>query len=253
MITKFGNKPMQVDTQTNRITFLDTRFYFLPDGTPVPSVTTVLDGAYPKGAQFYEWLKKNGQDSDDIRDEAGRKGSNVHDFTDRYDNGQEVSLLNASGYMNCTLTEWAMFERYVEFSNRIQPEHILIEQNFVSPFLGTGGTVDRVSKINGKKILLDIKTGNAIYPHYFIQLAIYFMLAVEQGVEVDECVILWLNAKTRTDGKGDAIQGKGWQLIKPERPLPEYYNTFKHCQALWQEEFGSMVPKEKSYSLTHKK
>ena len=244
---------MQIDIQTNRITFLDTRFYFLPDGTPVPSVTTILDGAYPKGAQFYEWLKKNGKDSDDIRDEAGRKGSTVHDFTDRYDQGQEVSLLNGSGYMNCSLMEWAMFERYIEFSKRFQPEHILIEQNFVSELLQTGGTVDRVSKINGKNILIDIKTGSAIYDHYWIQLAIYNMLALEQGVQVDAYGILWLNAKTRTDGKGDAIQGKGWQLIYPEKPINEYFKLFKHCQALWMDTNGTTIPKETSYSLTHKK
>lgn len=56
----------------DRIEFLDSRFYQHANGNFYPSVTTILD-AYPKSAAFYEWLKKAGEDADEIRDEAGRK------------------------------------------------------------------------------------------------------------------------------------------------------------------------------------
>jgi len=62
-----------INSETNRIEFLDSRFYRdTRTGAMVPSVTTLLE-AWPKGAQYYEWLKKNGENADAIRDEAGRE------------------------------------------------------------------------------------------------------------------------------------------------------------------------------------
>ena len=76
---KGGN--YSIDIPNNQIIFLDTRYYRTQEGDYEPSVTTYLE-AYPKSAQFYEWLKSAGKDADEIRDEAGRKGSNVHELTE---------------------------------------------------------------------------------------------------------------------------------------------------------------------------
>jgi hypothetical protein len=76
-----------------QLTFLDSRFYKTDDGGFVPSVTTILE-CYPKGAAYYNWLKENGKDSDEIRDEAGRRGSVVHKLTEDYDTGAEVQLVH---------------------------------------------------------------------------------------------------------------------------------------------------------------
>ena len=81
-----------------QITFLDNRFYTTEGDGYVPSVTTILQ-AYPKDAAYFQWLKANGEESDNIRDEAGRRGSIVHDLTERYDNGEEINLMNESGYI----------------------------------------------------------------------------------------------------------------------------------------------------------
>jgi hypothetical protein len=77
-------------------------------------------------------LKKNGEDSDNIRDEAGRKGSKVHDMTERYDNGEEVSLLNEHGDFSVSMAEWNMLEKWIEFRTRFSPEIIDIETNILS-------------------------------------------------------------------------------------------------------------------------
>ena len=54
-----------------------------------------------------------------------------------------------------------MFERYVDFTTRFNPEHIKIEETIVSQAIGVGGTIDRVSVINGKRFLIDIKQAKA--------------------------------------------------------------------------------------------
>lgn len=237
-----------LDLNNKRLTFLDSRFYITESGNYVPSVTTILD-AYPKGAAYYEWLKKNGEDSDSIRDEAGRRGSVVHDMTERYDRGEIIDLLNANGDISVKLNEWAMFERYVDFTKRFKPDIELIEVNYISDKLGYAGTVDRVINLNGKKLLLDIKTSNAIYPSYWLQLAAYRRLL---HIQVDAVAILWLNAKTKTEGKKDSVQGAGWQMIIKEDTTKDL-ELFDATHKLWLAENENLKPKQLSYQLSYKK
>lgn len=252
LITTAG-KNYTLDLKSNQLTFLDNRFYMADDGSFVPSVTTVLE-AYPKTYAFYEWLKQQGQSADEVRDEAGRKGSVVHSLTERYDNGEEVNLIDDNGYIGYKLAEWAMFERWVEFRKRFDTQIIHNELNLVSKKYGIGGTVDRVMKMEEQLLLIDIKTSNALHPHYWLQLAAYRKMLEEVGITVDGMGILWLNAKTRTEGKKGQVQGKGWQLCtcNDEIEIEKYWQRFLACQQLWLAENGDQAPRQVSYSLTHK-
>lgn len=252
MIITTGNKNLRLDLKTNQLTFLDSRFYITDSGNYVPSVTTYLE-AYPKNAAFFEWLKRAGDDADEIRDEAGRKGSTVHLLTERYDNGEEVSVLDDNGYIGYKLSEWSMFEKYVEFRTRFETNVIHTELNVTSDAFKMGGTIDRVMTVNGKLLLVDIKTSNAIHPHYWLQLAAYQKLLseVQPDLKLDGAAILWLNAKTRTEGKNGAIQGKGWQMVT-EDDLSKYWDRFLACQKLWLAENEDSKPRQLTYSITHK-
>jgi len=252
MTIKVSNKAANVDYDQKKITFLDSRYYATPSGGYVPSVTTILD-AYPKGFGFYEWLKKNGEDSDEIRDEAGRRGSVVHDMTERYDNGEEVSLFDANGNISVKIGEWAMFERYVQFRSRFDFKMIVNEQEFVIEKLGYAGTIDRLIEFNGKITLVDIKTSNSIYNHYWLQTASYVDLVAEElGIDVDQTAILWLNAKTRTEGKKGDVQGISWQMLFHDQDqIKKDRELFEATKKLWDVENGSMKPKETTYSFSH--
>jgi hypothetical protein len=249
----------KIDLEKNRIELLDARFYEC-EGNFYPSVTTILD-AYPKGPAFFEWLKMAGDKADEIRDQFGKRGSVVHNLTEAYDRGSEVTLMGQNG-AQYTSVEWAMFERYVDFTTRFKPEHLLIEAHYCSPELGFGGTLDRVTifkELSGKVILIDLKTSNYLHPHFWLQLAAYVKLYEWENrnnpdaPKIDNIAILWLNAKTRTDGKGDAIQGQGWQLKGPEKTIEEYWQLFLATFNLWKVEFGTMKPRNFAYQLTHKK
>jgi hypothetical protein len=233
-----------------QLTFLDSRFYKTDDGGFVPSVTTILE-CYPKGAAYYNWLKEAGKDADEIRDEAGRRGSVVHKLTEDYDTGEEVKLVNPNGSIDYKLNEWAMFERYVEFRRRFQFVTDCIELNIISKDLGYAGTIDRVINMNGERILLDIKTSNAIYPSYWLQLAAYRALLYSAGIEVDKVAILWLNAKTRTEGKKGDIQGIGWQMITKEDTKDDIA-LFYATHQLWIAENQTSKPKQLTYQISHK-
>lgn len=234
-----------------QLTFLDSRFYQTNDGGYVPSVTTILE-AYPKGAAYFNWLKENGKDADEIRDEAGRRGSVVHKLTEDYDHGLEVNLINDKGSIDYKLSEWAMFERYVEFRSRFDFKIVNIELNIIDKDLGYAGTLDRIIEMNGEKILIDIKTSNAIYPSYWLQLAAYRKLLHDNILPVvDKVGILWLNAKTRTEGKKGDIQGSGWQLVLKEDSTNDLA-LFNATHKLWLAENGSSKPKQLTYKISHK-
>ena len=243
MLTKINN---------NQLTFTDARFYIdTATGEYYPSVTTILE-AYPKPYALLQWMKEAGSKSDEIRDAAGRRGSSVHQLTENYDNGLECNLLGENGQPLYSLEEWGMFEKYVDFSQTLQPDNQLIEQQILSSQLGFAGTIDRVCVINGKKYLLDIKTSNGIYNSYWLQLAAYARgLLVETKIAVDGVAILWLNAKTRT--KKDT-QGIGWQLVTKtyEESLKDY-ELFEAVQKLWNAEHKGDKPKQFSYNLSYKK
>jgi hypothetical protein len=241
-----------IDFQSKQITLLDARFYTTEAGTWVPSVTEILT-AFPKDYGYFKWLKEVGEDADAIRDEAGRRGSVVHELAERFDKGEEVTLLTDDGRPGFKLSEWNMLEKYVEFVTRYNPENVMVEQNIVSTNLGFAGTLDRVINLNGKRILVDIKTSNAIYPSYWLQLAAYReLLSAELEQEVDEVAILWLNAKTRTDGKKGAIQGIGWQLVS-KADTTEDWELFCHTKKLWEAQNKDATPRQLSYQLSHKK
>lgn len=242
----------KIDELNNRIELLDNRFYEF-DGQLYPSVTTILD-AYPKGPAFFEWLKIAGEKADEIRDQFGKRGSVVHNLSEQYDKELEVTLM-FDGKPQYTSLEWAMFERYIDFTSRFKPEILGIELNYASPSLGFGGTLDRIIKLNGKLILIDIKTSNYLHNHFWLQMAAYVKLWEEKnpGQRIDEIAILWLNAKTRTEGKKDTIQGHGWQLKSAEKSIDEYWELFQATHKLWLIEFGSLKPKNQIYQLKHQK
>lgn len=248
----------------NRIEFLDARFYQdQKTGIFVPSVTTIND-AYPKSYGFYEYLKKMGDNADEYRDEQGLKGSKVHQLTEDYDAGLECSMVDENGNPRYKQIEWAMFERYVEFRERYKDFKLVANENhYASVKLGFGGTLDRVFEFSiitsGKKsvcnrILIDIKTGNNLYNHFWTQLAAYSKLWNENNpkLQIDNIAILWLNARTKTDGRGNAIQGEGWQLKFSDQPTEYWWRIFQATHQLWLQEYGSLVPKNTIYQLKHK-
>ncbi len=244
-------KSYLLDHSLNRITLLDGRFYYGDSGEPIPSVTTILE-AYPKGAQYYKWLKDEGSNADDLMIEAGRKGSVVHDLTERYDKGEKIELINETGKMALSTYEWAMFERYVDFTKRFNPKHELIEQNVVSEKLGYAGTIDRPKTIiNGRSYLVDIKTGPTIYDYYWCQLAAYRELAkTEMKMKVDDVAVLHLNAKIRTENPKE-IQGIGWKLYTPPNTHEYYLDLFHATKKLWTALNGNTVPKQIVHQLSH--
>ena len=72
------------------------------------------------------------------------------------------------------------------------------------------------------------------------------------SIIVDGVAILWLNAKTRTEGSKGAIQGPGWQLVIREDTTRDY-ELFLATKTLWEAQNKDIRPRQLTYQLTHKK
>ncbi len=242
VLKKQGN---QVYVQDNdKVTWLDQRYYFDKDDNYAPSVTTILS-AFPKTPQFYEWLKSVGKDANDIRDAAGEVGTKIHAATEGYDNGAEL-LWDDSLY---NLEEWQLLCKYHDFRTRYAFNLIANEKSYMSRELAYGGTIDRIFEYEGHRYLIDIKTSNSVYDHFWLQLAAYQRLWNEFNPEmpVDKIAILHLKSMTRTEGKGDAIQGHGWKLHEPEKSSRDYYDYFQATYKLWKVQNPDAKPKNLIY------
>lgn len=258
---KIRTKQYIIDPETNRISFTDLRFYWDEFSNDFyPSVTTVLGMAWPKDHYFYEWLKANGENADQIRDAAGTQGSIVHQATEVLDVGGRIAYLDDYNTPKYSTNEWKMIERYIDFKRRFKTQMKHIEVNLVSSTYKVGGTLDRVmymefkDKKKGsviKRLLMDIKTSQNLHDQYWIQLSVYVKMWEElyPNEKIDGICILWLNAKTRTNGKDGDIQGKGWQLVFPDEGIDDYFNDWLNVKAIFDRKFKDMKPNNLEYDL----
>lgn len=195
--------------------------YKLNDGTKVPGVTIVL-GILNKPA-LIKWannLGLQGIDSSKYRDEMADIGTLAHQMIVDYFNKVETDTSEYSKTQidlaeNCLLSFWEW-----EKSHKI--EVILAEQPLVSTEHGYGGTIDCFCKLDGQPTLLDFKTGKAIYPEYFYQLAAYEQLLAEAGYLIEVTRILRIG-RDEDEGFEERSVGK----------LDLHFDLFKHCLEIY--------------------
>lgn len=166
--------------------------YKLASGEIVPGVTTIT-GELGWGKQaLIKWannLGLQGVDSNKFVDDKADVGTLAHKMVTDYLQGfttdyrQEYSqeTINRAENSFLSFLEW-------EKKNKIKP--ILIEKALVSEGWRYGGQIDIYGEINGELELIDLKTGNGIYPESSIQVAAYKMLLEEAGHKVDRLRIL---------------------------------------------------------------
>jgi len=114
---------------------------YLIDGEEVPSVTTVLN--YMSDTEYKSI-------SPSILEQASRRGTLVHEYTELIDYGAEPDEVEYEvvGYLKA----------YKDFLRDYKPNWLAIERQVYCEDLDYIGTVDRIGYINGKVSVVDIKT-----------------------------------------------------------------------------------------------
>lgn len=162
------------------------RYYTLPDGTRLPSVTTVL-GAQKKDA-IMAWRKRIGEDvANAISKKATGRGTNVHTLCERYLNNESLGDVMPDAK--------EMFYTLKPYLNKINNIHYQ-EQALWSKQLGMAGRVDCIGEYDGVLSSIDFKTSKKIKSHediedYFWQTSAYALMYEELiGEPIHQLVII---------------------------------------------------------------
>lgn len=183
----FNFCPPKVLTDLKSQTFPDgKRYYTLPDGTKLPSVTTVL-GAQKKDA-IMAWRKRVGEDvANAISKKATGRGTNVHTLCERYLNNEPLGAVMPDAV--------EMFRTLKPLLNRIDNIHYQ-ECALWSKQLGMAGRVDCIGEFDGVLSVIDFKTSKKIktlahIEDYFWQTSAYALMYEELiGQPIDNLVII---------------------------------------------------------------
>lgn len=198
--------------------------YKTKDGSRVPSVTTIL-GILAK-PNLIEWAWKLGTEGIDykqVRDTAGDIGTLAHylilcDIKGEKPDTSEYSSQDVDKAETCLLKYWEWRK-----TNPIRP--IMAEEALVSEQYRYGGTLDCFAEREdtGEFVLIDFKTGKAIYPEMLYQLAAYENLLAEAGYRFDKSMILRIG---RDEEEGFEVRETG--------DLTKHFQIFKHCLSIYQ-------------------
>ena len=191
-------------TKPSREEVNGVRHYLLPDGSKVPSVTTILDKTKPfeKVQALQNWRKRVGeQEAQRITTESAGRGTRMHKFLE--------------DYVNDDVLKEAGTNPYSQQSRRMADSIVRQGLCNVSEYWGTevplfysglyAGTTDCLGIWKGKPAILDFKQTNKPKKRewiedYFLQLSAYAAAHNNMhGTDIQTGVILMCSAPATID------------------------------------------------------
>lgn len=176
-----------LDTQ-----MIDGKRFYLVEGNPYPSVTTVLSSLSKDGLE--SWVKKVGVDkAEKIKNAAADRGTKLHQMCEDY-------LHNKPDFAK------GMMPNIIALFKQVQPwldEHVdFVYGNEIALYshtLHTAGRCDLIAQIDGKPAILDFKTSTnekkeEWIENYFLQVTAYSIMWEEMyGIAIDDIHIFICN------------------------------------------------------------
>lgn len=161
----------------NKLTFDENKHQYSVNGLVLPSVTQIMK---PLTQELYANIDHKTLNA------AASRGKSVHYATELYDTfGVEEIEEENKGYLAA----------YKKFKQDYSVKILEVEKQLFHPLLYYAGTLDRIVEINGKRVLLDIKTTEKVHKNLVeIQVSAYQEMALKNGIEVDSLAVLKLNA-----------------------------------------------------------
>jgi len=186
-------------TPLNRTTVEGKRHYCLPDGSKVPSVTTILDKTKSEESKqaLLNWKKRTGEKrAQEITTEAANRGTRMHSYLESYVLSNDMKPLPSNPFAH---PSWFMAAEVI--LKGLQP-NVTEYWGSEVPVYYSGlyaGTTDCIGVWKGKPAILDFKQSNRVKKReyisdYFLQLAAYaqahnhtFNTKIDTGVILMAC------------------------------------------------------------------
>ena len=199
--------------------------YRLENGEVIPGTTTVVGELGWNKNVLVAWANRLGLQGKEARgyvDDKASIGSLAHAFVLAELQGKQPDTKDYTGNQielakNCLAS-------YNEWKGKRKIEPIIVEQQLVSEEFKYGGTPDFFGKVDGVLTLTDYKTGNGIYPEFFIQVAAYHNLITERGYTPQEVRILAIPRS--------ADESFSEKIISAEQ-IKVGFTIFCHLLAIW--------------------
>ena len=175
-------------TQKTKKVMAHTR-YKNADGDIVVGTTTVLN-RLSKPA-LVPWANKLGLEGVAVGkyvDDKAEIGTLAHEMVHCLLKGEEADTSDYS--QNQILSALNSLKSFNSWYDGVEIKPLLLEEKLVSEKWQYGGSVDCYALINRERVLVDFKTGKAIYNDMAYQIAAYKNLLEENGYPVDYAMIL---------------------------------------------------------------
>jgi genome maintenance exonuclease 1 len=213
LIQKYNYTPISRESVEGK------RLYTLPDGSRVPSVTTILDKTKPKEKQeaLANWRKSVGEKrATEITTEAAGRGTRMHKFLEDYVKNDRV--MPDPGSNPFSKQAHNMAQQIVEHGLKNADEIWGIEVPLYVPGL-YAGTTDACGLYHGQPSILDYKQTNKPkkkewIEDYFLQLCAYAAAHNEvHGTDIKQGAILMAVApKELEPGLFEQAEFQTWVL-----------------------------------------
>jgi genome maintenance exonuclease 1 len=183
-------------TPLDRTTIDGKRHYCLPDGSKVPSVTTILDRTKPREAReaLANWKKAVGeQRAQQITTEAANRGTRMHAYLEHFVMSEDMKPLPGNPFAH---PSWYMAAEII--LQGLQP-NVTEYWGVEVPLYYSGlyaGTTDLIGTWKGRPAIMDFKQSNKpkkreYIEDYFLQLAAYAAAHNDMhGTNIEDGVIL---------------------------------------------------------------
>lgn len=217
-------------TPINRQSVDGRRLYSLPDGSKVPSVTTILDATKPAEAKLAleNWRKSVGeQRAREITTEAANRGTRMHKWLEDYvRNDRNMGTPGTNPY---SIQSYNMAQEVVK-EGLVHADEIW---GIEVPLYVAGlyaGTTDACGVYKGKPAILDYKQTNKpkkteYIQDYFLQLCAYGLAHNEtHGTDIKQGVILMCSQNI--EYQTWTVEGSEWEkwTNKWLERVEQYYN-----------------------------
>jgi len=204
IISRYDYTPLERESVEGK------RHYALPDGSKVPSVTTILEKTKPeeKKRALQEWRDRVGHErAQQITTEAANRGTRMHTYLERYVKSDDIGELPSNPFAQ---PSWFMAAKVILEGLQHADEYWGSEV----PLYYSGlyaGTTDLVGVWKGAPAIMDFKQTNKPKKRewiedYFLQLAAYAEAHNDTyGTDINTGVIL-MCAKPATEHEDPVYQ-----------------------------------------------
>ena len=204
IISRYDYTPLERESVEGK------RHYALPDGSKVPSVTTILEKTKPeeKKRALQEWRDRVGHErAQQITTEAANRGTRMHTYLERYVKSDDIGELPSNPFAQ---PSWFMAAKVILEGLQHADEYWGSEV----PLYYSGlyaGTTDLVGVWKGQPAIMDFKQTNKPKKRewiedYFLQLAAYAEAHNDTyGTDINTGVIL-MCAKPATEHEDPVYQ-----------------------------------------------